>query len=271
MSNASARYHGARASFSSLHHRLQAAKTSSSNPSAKRPSLISSRAPSRATQTPRSSRSLRQRLSRRLKRKSSQEDIFTEIGSDDDDEDDPTLFPPQDQIQPDVPPSAYVRHAGTRGIQASNDIVVFLERKAKPPPLPEKDIGLSCTQVVCLEPSSPTPLLNFPLDLGEADLEKGELRRSATAATSAQAEQYHPQSPHLGHRSPNLAQSPECRQSSLDGSVGQARTAEVVDRSRGRTGSACHSDCCLVGSIVDEAAVEPMAVDLCNLLSCGID
>ena len=203
MSNASARYHGARASFSSLHQRLLAAKTSSSNPSAKRPSLISSRAPSRATQTPRSSRSLRQRLSRRLKRKSSQEDLFTEIGSDDDDEVDPTLFPAQDQIQPAVPPSAYVRHAGTRGIQASQDIVIFPERREKPPPIPEKDIGLSCTQVVCLEPSSPTPLLNFPLDLGEADPEKGELRRWATAATSAQAEQYHPQSPHLGHRSPN--------------------------------------------------------------------
>ena len=206
-------------SFSSLHRGLtNSVKPSTSTRSAHRPSLAtSSRAPSRAlnTQTPRSSRSLRQLLSRRLKRKSSEEDIFTEIGSDADNEeevDDPTLFPPQEQhprtLTPSrPPPSAYHPHsAGISLPPKDGQIVVFPERRMKPLPPLEKDAGLSCANIVCLEPSSPTHLLHFPLDLGEKerDVEKGETSKERSGdETEAGAADFHPQSPHLGHRGPH--------------------------------------------------------------------
>ena len=60
---------------------------------------------------------------------------------------------------------------------------MFPEQRHKAPQhTPEKDKGLNCTTVMCIEPSSPTPLLTFPIDLGEnergheRDVERREVR-----------------------------------------------------------------------------------------------
>ena len=215
MSNATIRLGPvARSPFTSLRRRLtSSAKTSS--PSAHHSRLsASSRPPSRSTRTPRSSQSLRRRLTRRLNRKSSQEDIFTELDSD---EDDPSMFPTAigrpsgDEIRSAGPaPTPDVSPEHQRPTEAAvRDVIVFPERLSRPPPPPpEKDVPLSCTTVMCIEPS-PTSLGGMSTGDKGHDVEKAtrgvSTRQHASVRSEAEVRQslHHRQSPHLGHRSPN--------------------------------------------------------------------
>lgn len=178
-----------------LIRRLTSKSSKPSRPPRSKSSSRASRYSSRAG-TPRTSLSLRQRFSRRLKRNQSKEDVFTELGSDENvrDMDDPTLFPPQNaegevlvfpEDAPPVPPkerrSILMRngHRARKSVRLSVDDV-------------KHGVGLipvTCTTVVCVSPS----LSTLPRSSNATDLEKGEPIETPEPWT---------QSPHLGHRSP---------------------------------------------------------------------
>lgn len=122
--------------------------------------------------TPRTSRSFRQRLSRRVGRNESREDLFTELDE-----------RSQENIQVDMP-----EHVG--------EIMVFPEKRASiPPPLPEKPGKMGkCRDITYVEPLEPVS----PVDYSR--IEKGRQVGGSSAAEEEAG--WVEQSPHLGHRSP---------------------------------------------------------------------
>ncbi|KAK4685219.1 hypothetical protein P7C73_g4935, partial [Tremellales sp. Uapishka_1] len=149
----------------SLHQRLNSVTATLSK--------ASSQSHSQPSPAPRTSRetslSLRKRLSRKLQRTRSREDIFTELDSDDDD---PNLFPVE---------STHGHGVVEKGGKGEEEgVVVFPEIKSTkrdilPPPTPPKPLAF-CTMTPISAPASP--------------IEEKPYARP-------------PQSPHLGHRSPN--------------------------------------------------------------------
>ncbi|KAK8847688.1 hypothetical protein IAR55_005547 [Kwoniella newhampshirensis] len=194
---------------------------SASNPtdSPRRPSSKRhSRAPSGST------RSLISQLSRRLQGSESREDVFTELDSEDDAKQDRkrdgdadggdkrvkvsrdggVMVFPEERIR-EVPPWSHAKDkVGRKGV---------VNGKVKPTDLPGSTV--SCTTIICLSSTSPTDP-SYDLEKGIYDDIRNQHqwpndndqagRGGKKADLTSQGriiEKYTPQSPHLGHRSPN--------------------------------------------------------------------
>ncbi|WWD21778.1 hypothetical protein CI109_106265 [Kwoniella shandongensis] len=205
-------------------HHFSSSPTTEHRPSLSLSLSVSTSVESKARPASRGSKSLRDRLSRRLIRSKSREDLFTELDSDDDD---PGLFPDQDQRgMSETAGEGRKDGKDEEGRGGDQGVVVFPEvRTEVPPSVPVKDrrtrLGLGetktylsgsnidCTTVVCLSPTSPTPFLSQHLD-PEKGFSDSQHWRTSTQHQEGQSKpdegetkKWYPQSPHLGHRSPN--------------------------------------------------------------------